>query len=104
MKHVKITIYLHEDDKWQHRPLHLELLSVLDQLEIAGGTVLRAIAGFTYHHPVETSSLVDVGSKLPLVVQFIDTVAKIESVLPTVLSMVGSRLVIREPVQVLNGI
>lgn len=104
MTHVKITVYLNEDDKWQHRPLHLELLSMLDKWEIAGGTALRAIAGFTYHHPVETSSLVDVGSKLPLVVQFIDTITKIESVLPTVLSMIGTRLVIRESVHVLNGL
>lgn len=104
MKHVQVSVYLHEDDKWQHRPLHLELLAMLDEREIAGGTVLRAVAGFTYHQPVETSSLVDVGSKLPLVVQFIDTAVKIDSVLPTVLTMVGSRLVIREVVQVLNGI
>ena len=104
MKHVKITIYINESDKWQHCPLHLELLSMLDDNEIAGGTVLRAVAGFTYLHPVETTSLVDVGSKLPLVVQFIDTVEKIESVLPKVLSMVGSRLITREPVHVINGL
>lgn len=104
MKHVKITIYINEDDKWQHRPLHLELLTMLDAHEIAGGTVFRAIAGFTYHHPVETTSLVDVGSKLPLVVQFIDTVEKVESVLPLVIAMVGARVVVREPVHVLTGL
>ncbi|WP_050799698.1 DUF190 domain-containing protein, partial [Fluoribacter dumoffii] len=82
MNHVKVSIYINEADKWQHRPLHLELLSMLDKNEIAGGTVLRAIAGFTMKSPVVCTSLVDVGSNLPLVVQFIDSVEKVDAVLP----------------------
>ncbi|KTD68416.1 MULTISPECIES: DUF190 domain-containing protein [Legionella] len=103
MNHVKVSVYINEADKWQHRPLHLELLSMLDTNEIAGGTVLRAIAGFTRGGPVVTTSLVDIGSKLPLVVQFVDTVEKVDAVLPKVQEMAGIRLIIREPVEVVNG-
>ncbi|QMT59054.1 MULTISPECIES: DUF190 domain-containing protein [unclassified Legionella] len=104
MNHVSVSIYINEADKWQHRPLHLELLSMLDQHEIAGGTVLRAIAGFTLKNPVVSTSLVDIGSKLPLMVQFIDTVEKVDAILPKVKEMVGHRLIIREPVEVVQGI
>ena len=48
MNHVKVSIYINEADKWEHRPFFLELLTVLDAFEVSGGTVLRAIAGFTY--------------------------------------------------------
>lgn len=37
MNHVKVSIYINESDKWQHRPLHIELLGMLDKNEIAGG-------------------------------------------------------------------
>ncbi|MCW8398578.1 DUF190 domain-containing protein [Legionella sp. PATHC038] len=103
MSHVKVSIYINEGDKWQHRPLHLELLSMLDKQGIAGGTVLRAIAGFTLKSPVVSTSLVDIGSNLPLVVQFVDTPEKVDAVLPQVKEMVGKRLIIREPVEVVNG-
>lgn len=103
MKCMKVSIYINESDKWKHRPLHLELMSMLDEEGIAGGTVLRAIAGFTYRKPVETASFVDIGAHLPLVVQFVDTEERIESILPRVKEMSGTRLIIREPVEVVNG-
>ena len=64
---IKVSVYINEADKWNHRPLHLEVLQMLHDQGIAGGTVLRAIAGFTAHGRVETTSLVDAGGKLPLV-------------------------------------
>ncbi|WP_133136692.1 DUF190 domain-containing protein [Legionella rowbothamii] len=103
MNCMKVSIYINESDKWNHRPLHLELMSMLDEEGIAGGTVLRAIAGFTYREPVETASFVDIGANLPLVVQFLDTEERIESILPRVKEMSGTRLIIREPVEVVNG-
>jgi len=102
MKHVKISIYINEADKWQHHPLYLELLNVLHAHQIAGATVLRAMAGFTLNNPVQTTSLVDIGSKLPLVVQFVDTVAKVDTVLPELKARVGERLIISESVTILS--
>ncbi|MGC1182968.1 DUF190 domain-containing protein [Legionella sp.] len=100
MKHVQISVYINEADKWQQRPLYLELLSMLHEHEISGGTVLRAVAGFTYTKSGEIS-LGDDNSKLPLVVQFIDTIEKIKAVLPVVKAMVGTRLIIRESVEII---
>jgi hypothetical protein len=100
MNHVKVSIYINEADKWQHRPLHIELLTMLDMNGLAGGTVLRGVAGFTLGGTIASASLVDIGSKLPLVVQFIDTIEKVEAILPKVKEMSGRRLVIREPVDV----
>ncbi|WP_454782665.1 DUF190 domain-containing protein [Legionella sp. WA2022007384] len=104
MNHVNVSVYINEADKWQHRPLYLELLSMLDKHEIVGGTVLRALAGFTYNNPIVSASLVDIGSKLPLIVQFVDTVEKVDAILPKVKEMVGNRLIVREPVEIVNGI
>lgn len=97
---VQITIYLNEADQWHHRPLHLELLKYLRESEIAGATVLHAVAGFTGHSRVKTSTLVDAGGKLPLVLTFIDKQEHVERVLPQIREMAGHRLIVREKVTI----
>jgi PII-like signaling protein len=95
---VQVTIYLNEADRWQRRPLHLEMLKYLRESEIAGATVLHAVAGFTGHGRVKTSTLVDAGGKLPLVLTFIDKEEHVERVLPQIKKMAGHRLIVREKV------
>src|SRR6478752_1769709 len=75
---VQISIYLSEADEWHHKPLHLELLKYLREQQIAGATVLHAVAGFTGRGRVKTATLVDAGGKLPLVLTFVDTADQID--------------------------
>ncbi len=96
---IRISVYINEADEWRRRPLHLEVLRMLHERGVAGGTVLRAVAGFTGKGNVETTSLVDAGGKLPLVIEFVDSAEKVESVLPEVRTMVGERLIVREQVE-----
>ena len=96
---VRVSVYINEADEWRHRPLHLEVLRMLHERGVAGGTVLRAVAGFTGKGGVETTSLVDAGGKLPLVIEFVDTAEKVGKVVPELKRMVGRRLVVRERVQ-----
>jgi hypothetical protein len=60
--------------------------------------VLHAVAGFTGHSRVKTSTLVDAGGKLPLVLIFIDKEEHVDRVLPHVKEMAGHRLIVREKV------
>jgi PII-like signaling protein len=99
-KHKLVSVYLNEGDEWEGRPLHLEILHFLNRSGCAGGTVLRGIAGFTAGVGVTTTSLVDVGNKLPVVVQFIDRPEKVAQILPTLRRMAGRRLVTTEDVEV----
>lgn len=97
---VQVTIYLNEADQWNRRPLHLELLKYLRESEIAGATVLHAVAGFTGHSRVKTSTLVDAGGKLPLVLTFIDKEEHVDRVLPQIKQMAGHRLIVTEKVTI----
>jgi hypothetical protein len=67
---------------------------------LSGGTVLRGVAGFTGAGGVETTSLVDAGGKLPLVIEFVDTIENVDRVMPILKRMVGDRLVTRERVEI----
>jgi hypothetical protein len=100
---VQVSIYLNEADEWHRKSLYLELLKLLREEKIAGATVLHAVAGFTGRGRVKTSTLVDAGGKLPLVLTFVDTVEHVEGVLPKIKVMTGSRLIVRENVIIEAG-
>ena len=96
-----VCVYVNEGDTWRDRPIHLEILKLLHREGLSGGTVLRAIAGFTAGGGIHTTSLVDATGKLPLVVQFVDTEEQVGRVLPKVREMVRDRLITIENIDVL---
>ncbi len=100
---VQITIYLNEADQWQHRPLHLEILKYLREENVAGATVFHAVAGFTGRSRVKTSSLVDAGGQLPVVIVFVDSEEHVQRVLPKLREMASHRLIVRENVVIEQG-
>jgi len=97
---LQVSIYINEADEWHRRPLHLEMLSLLHREGLAGGTVLRAVAGFTRKGGVQTTSLVDTGGKLPLLVQFVDSDENVHRVLPRLREMAATRLITTQTVEV----
>lgn len=98
----QVSVYINEGDEWKHRPLHLEILTMLHREGMAGGTVVRGVAGFTGAEGVHSTSLVDAGGKLPLVVQFIDTEEKVQRVLPKLREMTRHRLITVQPVEIIQ--
>ena len=101
---VQVTIYLNEADQWQHKPLYLEILNYLRRENVAGATVLHALAGFTGRHKVETTHLVDAGGKLPIILTFIDHEEHVQRVLPTLSQMAPHRLIVWEKVNIEQGL
>jgi hypothetical protein len=89
----QVSVYINEADEWRGKPLHLEILHMLHRAGLAGGTVIRAVAGFTGTGGVQTTSLVDTGGKLPLVVQCIDVEENVTRILPHLRRMAGARLI-----------
>ncbi len=88
---VQITIYLTEGDEYQRRPAHIQVLNYLRQ------------EGFIGRSRVKTSTLVDAGGKLPLLIIFVDKEEHIERVLPKLREMLTNRLIVRENVVVEQG-
>ena len=102
-KAVQVSVYLSEADQWHHRPLHLEMLKYLREREVAGATVLHTVAGFTGHGRIKTSSLVDAGGKLLLLLTFIDTEEHAAEVLEHIREMAPHRLIVSERVTLESG-
>ena len=100
---VQVTVYLNEADEYQRRPAHLQILNYLRQENIANAVVVHAVAGFIGRSRVKTSTLVDAGGKLPLIVLFVDEEEHVKRVLPKLKEMSGPRLIVRESVVVESG-
>lgn len=100
---VQITMFLHENDQWQRRALHLEVLKYLRAENVNGAVAYHSVGGFMGRMGVQTATLVDAGGKMPVVITFVDTDDHIQQVLPHLKEMAAGRLIIRENVVVEQG-
>jgi uncharacterized protein len=97
-----VSVYINEADRWQRRPLHQEILRLLNREGLAGGTVLRAVGGFTGGRGLQTGALLDASGQLPLVVQFVDTEENVTRVIPMIRNIVAKRLITMQDVEIVN--
>jgi hypothetical protein len=94
---VQITMYLNESDKW-NRILHM-----LREQGVAGASAFHAVGGFNGRNRVHTSSLVEAGGDLPVVLIFVDFEEHVARVLPKLFEMAPHRLIVRENVTIEQG-
>lgn len=67
---------------------------------LAGATVLRGIEGFGAHSRVHTARILCLSTDLPIVVEIVDSLEKIEAFLPAVDQAIREGLATLEQVQV----
>jgi hypothetical protein len=97
-----LSIYIGEDDHYQHRPLYRVLVERLRENGLAGATVLRGIEGFGKRSRIHTASLLRMSEDLPILVQVIDEEDKIEAILPLIDEIIRDGLVTLEDVDVIT--
>jgi PII-like signaling protein len=100
---VQVTLYLNEADPRHHKPLYLEILNLLRKENVAGAAAFHVVAGFTGRARVQTSHLVDVDGKLPVVLTFVGGDEHVSRLLPTLREMAAHRLILRENVVIEQG-
>jgi PII-like signaling protein len=95
-----VRIYIGESDQWHHKPLYQELVQAARRQGLAGATVLRGIEGFGASSRIHTSRILSLSEDLPLVIELVDTVDKVEAFLTAVDEMLTEGLVTTERVEV----
>jgi PII-like signaling protein len=89
----KVAIYVAEDQQYHGNAAYAAILDFLFFRGISGATVTRGIAGFGADHHMHTSRLVELATRLPVKVEFIESPEKVNELLPKLQSMVGSGLI-----------
>lgn len=90
----KVTIHLNEDTSAQNDFLSDEIMSLLLREGVAGATVLRPEAGFGTHRRMHTKDGgIDTAHHMPLRIEFVETVKKVERILPSLMELVTDGLI-----------
>ena len=99
---VLLRIFIGESDRWQHRPLFEAIVMKARERQLAGATVLRGPMGFGAASRIHTAKILRLSMDLPMVIEIVDSQAKIDAFLPVLDKMMGSGLITVEKVQVLQ--
>jgi uncharacterized protein len=99
---VLLRVFIGEDDKFERLPLYEAIVLKAREMHLAGATVLRGHVGFGHMSRIHTTKILRLSQDLPIVLEIVDTQAKIDAFLPVLDGMMSSGLVTLEKVQVLQ--
>lgn len=95
-----LRIFLGENDRHEGLPLYEWLVRAARGRGLAGATVLRGLEGFGANSRVHTAKVLRLSTDLPIVVEIVDTIERIEAFLPVVDSVVKEGLATVEKVDI----
>ena len=97
----KLKIYIDNDDKYDGKPLWQVVLSRAKEYGLAGATVYKAVAGMGAHSELRSFNIWSMSQTLPLIIEMIDTEAKIRGFLAQIDPILQEALVTLEDIEVL---
>jgi uncharacterized protein len=98
---VLLRVFIGESDEFEGKPLYEAIVQKVRELGLAGATVLRASEGFGAHSVVHKSSLLEMSTDLPIVIEIVDENEKIQLLLPHLEKMVTEGMITMEYVVIL---
>ena len=98
---VLMRIHIGERDHREGKPLYQEIIGLLRERGYAGATVFRGIMGFGASSRVHRETFFGLSSDLPIVIECIETEARIKAILPELDKMINGGMVTLERVKVI---
>jgi len=92
-KAVKVTVYLSDGARHKGVPVFTGVLDFLYKNGIAGATVCKGVAGFGIGHRIHAAHILELSDHLPIKIEFIDSVEKVEKIMPELQQRCGSGLI-----------
>ena len=79
-----LRIFIGESDRIYGKPLYEVIVLKAREAGLAGATVLKGIMGFGANSKIHTSKLLTLSEDLPLIIEIVDTLEKIENFIPII--------------------
>lgn len=95
-----LRIFIGESDRHNGSLLSEWILGQARAQGLAGATVLKGIAGFGAHSRVHTARILRLSEDLPIIIEIVDTLEKIEQFLPIIDAAIPEGLATIETVQI----
>ena len=99
---VLLRIFIGESERSDHKPLHEAIVLKAREMQMGGATVLRGPMGFGKSSHLHSAKILRLSEDLPMVIEIVDSQAKIDAFMPALDKMMGSGLITVEKVQVLQ--
>jgi uncharacterized protein len=96
-----MRIHIGESDKWHGKPLHEALVEMLRKDGFSGATGLRGVGGYGGSSVYHTDKLRRLSQDLPIILEVIESMERIEKILPRLDEMVDGGLITLEKVRVI---
>lgn len=97
-----LRIYFGEDDKWNGKPLYLAIVEKCRELDIAGATVLRGVAGYGASTLIRRSHVFSLSHDAPIMVSIVDSEEKVQKLIPFLDEVVDEGLIATSEVEVIK--
>ncbi len=97
---VKLTAYVSESARHEHKPLFEAILELLHREGISGATVAHGTAGYGADKQLHTIKILRLSNDLPVIVTAIDTREKIDAVIPKLDAMIEKGLLTIEDIKI----
>ena len=96
-----LRIFIGESDRHAGMLLYEWIVRTAREHGLAGATVLRGVEGFGARSRVRTAKILDLSTDLPIVVEIVDTLEKIDAFLPIIDVAILDGMATVEKVQIL---
>ncbi len=97
-----LRIYFGEDDKWKDKPLYRAIVEKCRELDIAGATVLRGIAGYGASTLIHRTHVLSFSHDAPVMVSVVDSEEKVQKLIPFLDQVVDQGLIAMSEVEVIK--
>jgi PII-like signaling protein len=97
-----LRIFVGESDRHDHHPLYESIVLKARADGLAGATVYRGVMGFGKNSILHTAKILRLSEDLPMVVEIVDSLEKVERFLPVLDEMIADGLVTLEKIKVIH--
>lgn len=89
----KVTIFINADTQHHFESLCDAIMEFLLHKGVSGATATRAMAGFGAHRVMHTPKIEVLAEHLPVRIEFIESAAKVDEIMPTLYDMVNDGVI-----------
>ncbi len=97
-----LRIYIGNEDSFEGKPLWEAVLQRAKEMNIAGATVLKAVAGIGAHSRMHAFNVWVLKQKLPLVIEMLDEEKKLKEFVESLDSIIEEGLLTMSDVEVIS--
>ena len=97
-----LRIFIGESDRHGPHPLYEAIVLKARETGLAGATVVRGVMGFGKNSVIHTAKILRLSEDLPMVIEIVDSLDKVEAFLPVLDEIITDGLVTMERVKVLH--